>query len=103
MEAIKQSIYYLTRDQQISNMTLKTGPQKSLKERMFYSFKGRIISPKIMNSDRKSHLNFMTKSPLDTLEKSKPSTPLKNTIGGLECEHSSRTMLKDTEFANNSR
>ena len=50
------------------------------------------------------HLNSVGECKvLDTLEKLKPSMPSRNTTGGLECEHSSRTMLKDVEFANNSR
>ena len=83
---------YLTKDQQISNVILKTGRRKSLKERRSYSFKERTTFPKTMNFDEKSPPNFMTKSLLDTQEKSRPSTPSKNTIGGPECEHSSRTM-----------
>ena len=56
-----------------------------------------------MNFDEKSLLNFTTKSLPDTLEKSKLSMPSKSITGGLECEHSSKIMLKDAEFANNSR
>ena len=66
-------------------------------------FQGRTIFPKIMSFDKKSPPNSMTRSPLDTREKSKLSMPSKNIIGGLECKHSSRTMLKDVEFANHSR
>ena len=96
-------ILYSTKDQHTFSAILKTGRQKSLKERTFYSFRERTTFPKIMNFDEKSLPNSTTKSPPDTLEKSKLSMPSKNTTGGLECEHSSRIMLKDAEFANNSR
>ena len=70
---------------------------------MSYSFRERTIFPKTTNFDEKSPPSFTTKPPPDILEKLKLSMPSKNIIGGLECEHSSRTMLKDVEFANNSR
>ena len=84
-------------------MILRTGQQKNSKERMFYSFRERTIFPKITNFDEKSPLNFMTKSLLDILERSRLSMRSKNTTGGLECEPSSRIMLKEAEFAKNSR
>ena len=82
---------------------MKTGHQKSLKERTFYSFRERTIFPKIMNFDEKSLPNSTTKSPPDIPEKLKLSMPPKNITGGLECEHSSRIMLKGAEFVNSSR
>ena len=98
-----RSTYYLRKDPQIYDATLKTGRQKNLKERMSYSFKEKTTFPKTKNSDDKSHPNITTSSLQDTLEKSKLLMLSKNIIGGQECEPSSKIMSKDAEFANNSR
>lgn len=78
-----------------------TRRSKTMKERTYYSTRGRTTFQRTMNYDERFYDHIMTMKQQDILGNYKHSIQCKNTTGGQGCEHSSRNMSRDVELANN--
>src|SRR5271168_687643 len=82
-------------------MTSRIGRLKIMMGKIFFSTKERTTYRKMMHCDTILSGFTTTMQQQDTPENYRHSMRYANIIGGLECEHLSRTMFKDVELVSN--